>query len=72
MASSEVAITNLVYRYAEYIDTGDFEGAAALFAHARLYTGPELGEVEPARRRRGGRGAERRGLGARPWSGRRG
>jgi 3-phenylpropionate/cinnamic acid dioxygenase small subunit len=43
MASSEVEIANLVYRYAECIDGGDFEGAAALFAHARLKTA--LGEV---------------------------
>lgn len=35
MASSEVEIANLVYRYAEYIDGGDFEAAADLFAHAR-------------------------------------
>jgi 3-phenylpropionate/cinnamic acid dioxygenase small subunit len=46
--SSEVAIANLVYRYAEYIDAGDLEGAAALFAHARVYMGPELGELEAA------------------------
>ena len=46
MASSEVAIANLVYRYAELIDLGDFEGAAALFARARIKT--PLGEVGPA------------------------
>jgi len=33
---SETQITNLLYRYAECIDGGDFEGAAALFEHARL------------------------------------
>jgi len=38
MVSSEVAIANLVYRYAEYIDAGDLEGAAALFAHAQIKT----------------------------------
>ena len=43
MASSEVEIANLVYRYAECIDGGDFEGAAALFAHARIKTA--LGEI---------------------------
>jgi 3-phenylpropionate/cinnamic acid dioxygenase small subunit len=29
----------LLYRYAVYIDSGDFEGAAALFEHARLRVG---------------------------------
>jgi 3-phenylpropionate/cinnamic acid dioxygenase small subunit len=43
MASSEVQIANLLYRYAEYIDTGDLSGAAALFRHARVNTG--LGEI---------------------------
>lgn len=42
MTSSEQAIANLVYRYAELIDAGDLEGAAALFAHARI----KLGEHE--------------------------
>ena len=45
MASSEVAIANLVYRYAELIDSGDLEATAQLFAHARVYMGPDLGEV---------------------------
>jgi len=36
MASSETAIANLLYRYAELIDSGDFEGAAALFRHCRV------------------------------------
>lgn len=43
MVTSETAIANLVYRYAECIDSGDLEGAAALFTHARINTG--LGEV---------------------------
>jgi 3-phenylpropionate/cinnamic acid dioxygenase small subunit len=30
------AILNLLYRYAECIDTGDLDGAAALFMHARV------------------------------------
>ncbi len=30
------AITNLLYRYAELIDSGDFDGVGKLFAHARL------------------------------------
>ena len=34
--SSVTTITGLVYRYAEFIDTGDFAGAAGLFRHARL------------------------------------
>ena len=36
MASSETAIANLLYRYAELIDSGDFESAAALFRHCRV------------------------------------
>lgn len=43
--SNEVAITNLVYRYAELIDGGDFRGAAALFTHARVVTA--LGALGP-------------------------
>jgi hypothetical protein len=43
MASSEVEIANLVYRYAEFIDSGDLEGAAALFKHARIKTA--IGEI---------------------------
>ena len=38
MASSETEIANLLYRYAECIDTGDLQGAAALFAHAEIET----------------------------------
>ena len=45
MVSSEVEIANLVYRYAECVDSGDFEAAAALFTHARVKTG--LGDVGP-------------------------
>jgi 3-phenylpropionate/cinnamic acid dioxygenase small subunit len=33
------AITNLLYRYAELMDLGDFAGAADLFAHARIKVG---------------------------------
>lgn len=32
------AICNLLYRYAELIDDGDFEGIARLFANARIVT----------------------------------
>lgn len=35
-APSAVAITNLLYRYAELMDLGDFDGAAALFEHAEI------------------------------------
>ena len=34
-----VAITNLLYRYAELMDSGDLEGVAGLFAHATIKTG---------------------------------
>lgn len=33
---SETHITNLLYRYADAIDSGDLERAARLFAHARI------------------------------------
>lgn len=47
MVSSETAIANLVYRYAELIDAGDFERAAALFNHARIRIGAdEIGAGE--------------------------
>jgi 3-phenylpropionate/cinnamic acid dioxygenase small subunit len=36
---AETQIANLLYRYAEYMDAGDFAGAAALFQHARLKVG---------------------------------
>jgi 3-phenylpropionate/cinnamic acid dioxygenase small subunit len=36
MGASATEITNLLYRYAECIDTGDLESAAALFRHARV------------------------------------
>ncbi|WP_409276869.1 nuclear transport factor 2 family protein [Pseudomonas defluvii] len=36
MSNSAVEITNLLYRYAERMDKGDLEGAAALFRHARI------------------------------------
>ena len=45
MASSEIEIANLVYRYAEYIDSGDLPGAAGLFANAIIKTA--LGEIGP-------------------------
>jgi 3-phenylpropionate/cinnamic acid dioxygenase small subunit len=36
---AEAQIANLLYRYAECIDTGDLEGAATLFQHARIRVG---------------------------------
>lgn len=41
MTSSEVAITNLLYRYAEMVDGGRFEELAVeLFAHCRFIVAP--------------------------------
>jgi 3-phenylpropionate/cinnamic acid dioxygenase small subunit len=36
------AITNLLYRYAELIDSGDFAAVAELFAHARIRMGDDV------------------------------
>lgn len=36
MTRPETEIVNLLYTYAEFMDSGDFAGAAGLFAHARL------------------------------------
>lgn len=36
MADAQWTITNLLYRYAECIDTGDFDGVADILAHATL------------------------------------
>lgn len=36
MDHAATAIANLLYRYAECMDAGDLEGAAALFRHARV------------------------------------
>lgn len=35
-SGSAVSITNLLYRYAELMDAGDLDSAAALFTHARI------------------------------------
>lgn len=41
MPSSEVAVTNLLYRYAEMVDSGRFEELATeLFAHAEFVVAP--------------------------------
>lgn len=39
MSTSATEISNLLYRYAEAIDEGRLEDAAALFRHARIETG---------------------------------
>ncbi len=36
MVDESVHITNLLFRYAELMDAGDFPGAAELFRHARI------------------------------------
>jgi 3-phenylpropionate/cinnamic acid dioxygenase small subunit len=41
MSASESEILNLLYRYAEYIDSGDIEGAVALLEHATVLVGTE-------------------------------
>ena len=38
-SESYVAVLNLVYRYPELIDSGDFDGIGRLFAHATIDTG---------------------------------
>jgi 3-phenylpropionate/cinnamic acid dioxygenase small subunit len=44
----EIAITNLLYRYAEHMDAGRFEEAAELFRHARVVLDPANGVVTDA------------------------
>lgn len=41
--SSEVAICNLLYRYAELMDSGDFVAVAEMFRHARVVLDPKDG-----------------------------
>ena len=41
--TSETEIANLLYSYAEFMDSGDFAGAAELFRHARLRVGGDDG-----------------------------
>ncbi|MFI5046693.1 MAG: nuclear transport factor 2 family protein [Acidimicrobiia bacterium] len=55
MPPSETAVTNLLYRYAECIDAGDLDGAAALFSHARVRVATgEIGADELVELWRGG------------------
>ena len=42
MADNCRLIENLVYRYAERIDSGDLAGVAALFRHGRIQAGPGM------------------------------
>jgi len=46
--SSATRITNLLYRYAELLDSGDLEGVTALLAKACLKTGNDVVEGEDA------------------------
>ncbi|MNC36677.1 SnoaL-like domain-containing protein [Pseudomonas linyingensis] len=39
MTDATLSISNLLYRYAEAIDAGQLEEAAALFCHARIHAG---------------------------------
>ncbi|OBJ62518.1 hypothetical protein A9W95_08055 [Mycobacterium sp. 1423905.2] len=41
MLAAQTQITNLLYRYAECIDSGDLTAAADLFAHARIRIGDD-------------------------------
>lgn len=43
--NAALQITNLLHIYAERIDAGDLESAAALFAKGRIKTGPDTGIV---------------------------
>jgi 3-phenylpropionate/cinnamic acid dioxygenase small subunit len=43
VSTDATAITNLLYRYAELMDLGDFAGAARLFDHARIKVMDESG-----------------------------
>jgi SnoaL-like domain len=46
--SDELAIANLIHRYAELFDAGDLEGAAGLFTHAVIRAGDtELDATSP-------------------------
>lgn len=44
VTSTEVAVTNLLYRYAEMVDAGQFEELRDLFAHARCIVLPPPAE----------------------------
>jgi hypothetical protein len=46
MLSAETQITNLLGRYAEYIDSGDLVGASRLFTHAKIKTLAAPGEPD--------------------------
>ncbi len=44
MTESAVAVTNLIYRYAELIDLGDFDGVADLLGDAAVGDGSSAGD----------------------------
>jgi len=46
MSDSAVQICNLLYRYAELIDSGDLVATAELFRHARVKSGGEMKDAE--------------------------
>jgi 3-phenylpropionate/cinnamic acid dioxygenase small subunit len=46
--SAETQIANLLYRYAECMDSGDLAGAASLFEHAHLRVGGGDGTIDAA------------------------
>jgi 3-phenylpropionate/cinnamic acid dioxygenase small subunit len=46
MSDSAVQISNLLYRYAELIDSGDLVATAELFRHARVKSGGEMKDAE--------------------------
>lgn len=46
MIRDETAIANLLYAYAERIDSGDLAGAAQLFAHAQIKVGDRLVDAQ--------------------------
>ena len=45
MSCDSCDIKALIYRYAQYIDNGDLEGAAALFANGKLVATDAEGNV---------------------------
>lgn len=44
MNADGLALSNLLYRYAECVDAGDFDGVGALFARARVHMSGPTGE----------------------------
>jgi hypothetical protein len=46
MASSEIEVLNLLYKYADYMDAGDRASAERLFTHARIKVAGEKGDQD--------------------------